>query len=85
MIANRLAEESESDHIVILDVPLLVESGRGDTAGVIVVGHSSESGALYAADGYPVPMEILSAATPALRFFALIGCHEFGEVLDFDG
>jgi dephospho-CoA kinase len=37
VIAERLAEESSTDHVVILDVPLLVESGRGDMAGTIVV------------------------------------------------
>jgi dephospho-CoA kinase len=37
VIAGRLAEEASTDHVVILDVPLLVESGRGDMAGTIVV------------------------------------------------
>ncbi len=37
VIAERLAEEASTDHIVVLDVPLLVESGRGDMAGTIVV------------------------------------------------
>jgi dephospho-CoA kinase len=36
-IARRMAEEAQSDHIVILDVPLLVESGRDDMAGMLVV------------------------------------------------
>jgi dephospho-CoA kinase len=36
-IARRLAEESETDHVVILDVPLLVESGRDDMVATIVV------------------------------------------------
>jgi dephospho-CoA kinase len=36
-IAERLAAETETDHIVILDVPLLVESGRADQAATIVV------------------------------------------------
>ena len=36
-IAERMAAEAESDHVVILDVPLLVESGRSDMAGMIVV------------------------------------------------
>jgi dephospho-CoA kinase len=36
-IAERLAEESATDQVVILDVPLLVESGRSNTAGTIVV------------------------------------------------
>ena len=37
VIADRLAEEAATDHVVVLDVPLLVESGRTDLAGVIVV------------------------------------------------
>jgi len=37
VIAERLSEESATDHVVILDVPLLVESGRSNTAGTIVV------------------------------------------------
>ncbi len=37
VIAERLAEEASTDHVVILDVPLLVESGRNNTAAVLVV------------------------------------------------
>ena len=37
LIGKRLAEEASTDHVVILDVPLLVESGRSNTAGTIVV------------------------------------------------
>ncbi len=33
----RLGAEAKTDHIVVLDVPLLVESGRSDMAGTIVV------------------------------------------------
>lgn len=36
-IARRLEVEATTDHVVILDVPLLVESGRDDLAGLIVV------------------------------------------------
>lgn len=36
-IAERLQREAETDHIVILDVPLLVESGRDDMAALVVV------------------------------------------------
>ena len=36
-IAPALAAESETDHVVVLDVPLLVESGRDDLAALIVV------------------------------------------------
>jgi dephospho-CoA kinase len=36
-IARRLAAEEATDHVVILDVPLLVESGRSDMVGTIVV------------------------------------------------
>lgn len=36
-IARRLADEAETDHVVVLDVPLLVESGRSDLAALLVV------------------------------------------------
>ena len=36
-IARRLEAEVATDHVVILDVPLLVESGRDDLVGLIVV------------------------------------------------
>lgn len=36
-IATRLAELGPTDEVVILDIPLLVESGRDDMAAVIVV------------------------------------------------
>ena len=36
-IAERMAAEAQTDHVVILDVPLLVESGRTDMVGMIVV------------------------------------------------
>ena len=36
-MAERMAAEAGTDHVVVLDVPLLVESGRMNTAGVIVV------------------------------------------------
>jgi dephospho-CoA kinase len=36
-MAERMAAEADTDHVVILDVPLMVESGRYSTAGLIVV------------------------------------------------
>jgi len=36
-IARLLEAETETDHIVVLDVPLLVESGRGGMARLVVV------------------------------------------------
>jgi dephospho-CoA kinase len=39
---SRLAAEAETDHIVVLDVPLLVESGRSDMAGTVVVDVAPE-------------------------------------------
>lgn len=36
-IARRMEAEVDTDHVVILDVPLLVESGRSDLVGMIVV------------------------------------------------
>jgi dephospho-CoA kinase len=41
-IARRLEAEQGTDHIVILDVPLLVESGRDDLAAMIVVDTDPE-------------------------------------------
>jgi dephospho-CoA kinase len=41
-IARRLEAEAAGDRIVVLDVPLLVESGRGDLAGLIVVDTDPE-------------------------------------------
>ena len=36
-IARRMEAEAGTDHVVVLDIPLLVESGRSDLAGMIVV------------------------------------------------
>ena len=36
-IARRLEAQAATDHVVVLDVPLLVESGRSDLAGLVVV------------------------------------------------
>lgn len=36
-MAERMAREAGTDHVVVLDVPLLVESGRSDMAGILVV------------------------------------------------
>ncbi|MGN6694380.1 MAG: dephospho-CoA kinase [Aquihabitans sp.] len=36
-IERRISEQLDTDRVVILDVPLLVESGRDDMAGTIVV------------------------------------------------
>ena len=43
LINEQLAAEAGTDHVVVLDVPLLVESGRTGTAGVIVVDCPSET------------------------------------------
>ena len=37
MIAERMAEAAGTDDVVVLDVPLLVESGRDDMAAMVVV------------------------------------------------
>ncbi len=42
-IARRLAEEADTDHVVVLDVPLLVESGRDDLAALVVVDVDPET------------------------------------------
>lgn len=36
-MARRLAEAAETDDVVVLDIPLLVESGRDDLAALLVV------------------------------------------------
>ena len=36
-IARRLEAERDTDHLIVLDVPLLVESGRDDMAALVVV------------------------------------------------
>ncbi len=36
-IARRIEAVAETDNVVVLDVPLLVESGRGDMAALVVV------------------------------------------------
>jgi len=36
-IARRLDEQASTDHLVVLDVPLLVESGRNDLSALVVV------------------------------------------------
>lgn len=41
-IARRLEGEVDTDHVVILDVPLLVESGRDDMVGLVVVDTEPE-------------------------------------------
>jgi dephospho-CoA kinase len=42
-IARRLEAEQGSDHVVVLDVPLLVESGRDDMAALLVVDVDPET------------------------------------------
>jgi dephospho-CoA kinase len=41
-IAERLGREAGGDHVVVLDVPLLVESGRDDMAALLVVDADPE-------------------------------------------
>lgn len=41
-IAERIAEERATDHVVVLDVPLMVESGMYPVAGLIVVDCPAE-------------------------------------------
>jgi dephospho-CoA kinase len=36
-IVRRMQAEADTDHVVVLDVPLLVESGRDDMAALVVV------------------------------------------------
>jgi dephospho-CoA kinase len=41
-IARRLEQEASTDHVVVLDVPLLVETGRDDLAALLVVDTDPE-------------------------------------------
>jgi dephospho-CoA kinase len=41
-IARRIAAERDTDHVVVLDVPLLVETGRGGLSGLVVVDVPTE-------------------------------------------
>jgi dephospho-CoA kinase len=41
-IADRLGQQAGTDHVVVLDVPLLVESGRDDMAALLVVDADPE-------------------------------------------
>ena len=41
-IARRMEAEVDTDHLVVLDVPLLVESGRDDMAALVVVDVDQE-------------------------------------------
>jgi dephospho-CoA kinase len=36
-VGARMAAQSETDNLVVLDIPLLVESGRDDIVGIVVV------------------------------------------------
>jgi len=50
------------------------------TVGLIFISHTfqtqmSQSSVAVMADGFPLPMDILSAATPSLRFAGFFGCH----------
>jgi hypothetical protein len=51
-----------------------------DTVGLIFISHSFKTKNTLAtimigADGFAIPSNILSAATPALRFISFLGCH----------
>lgn len=55
VIFDRIAAEADTDHVVVLDVPLLVESGRDNTAGVIVVDCPVEIAVARAVARGPAP------------------------------
>ena len=64
-MAARLAAEADTDHVVVLDVPLLVESGRADMAGTVVVDVPPEVasfGEATAARHAPSPVFVLDVA-----------------------
>jgi hypothetical protein len=54
-----------------------------NTIGFIFISHTFQTTATHTsvaltADGYPLPLDILSAATPSLRFAGIFGCHGTG-------
>jgi len=55
VIFDRMKAEAESDRVVVLDVPLLVETGRDNTAGVIVVDCPVEVAVARAVARGPAP------------------------------
>jgi hypothetical protein len=60
-----------------------------DTVGLIFISHTfktrfSKASIALTADGYPLPMDILSAATPSLRFAGFFGCHGPGLLKQYE-
>ena len=56
-----------------------------NTVGLVMIGHtyqtkSTNSSVFVGSDFQPYPTELLSAATPALRFIAFLGCHAKGAI-----
>ena len=54
-----------------------------EVVGLVLVGHtyqtrSTKAAVFVGSDLRPIPTELLSAATPALRFIAFLGCHGKG-------
>ena len=59
-----------------------------NTVGLVIIGHTYQTKSLkgsvfLGSDRQPLPTELLSAATPALRFFALLGCHARGALTQY--
>ena len=69
VMSERMAAEAETDHVVVLDIPLLVESSRSHPgmAGVIVVDNSGSMDQLAAdVDRCWAWIQGLAAAAPAV-------------------
>ncbi len=58
---------------------IIAELQNPQTAGIVFISHNFktalDTASLLDASYSPIPSDILSAATPALRFAAFIGCH----------
>jgi len=60
-----------------------------DTVGLIFIAHTfktqnAEASISLSGDGHPLPVSILSAATPGLRFVAILGCNGPGILTEYE-
>ena len=60
-----------------------------NTVGFIFISHTfkaqySKGAISLSGDGHPLPVAILSAATPALRFAAILGCYGPGALTQYE-
>ena len=60
-----------------------------DTVGFVFISHTfktqnAEASISLSGDGHPLPVAILSASTPALRFVAMLGCNGPGILTEYE-